>query len=93
MLFANELKELPTVSVADVAITGVCLSMFSRKTSETDRGARYNVENVGSYQSTRPSPSFNKVAAVVETSDTAPFTRARSAIASVSIISSSADRN
>ena len=92
MLLANELKELPTVNVAEVAITGVCLSMFSRKTSETESGAKCSVENVGSYQSTKPSPSFNSVAAVVETSFTAPFTRARSAIASVSIISSSAER-
>ena len=90
MLLANELKELPTVNVAEVAITGVCLSMFSRKTSETESGAKCKVENVGSYQSTKPSPSFNSVAAVVDTSLTAPLTRARSAMASVSIISSSA---
>ena len=93
MLLANELKELPTVNVADVAMTGVCLSIFSRKTSETDNGAKYSVEKVGSYQSTKPSPSFKIVAAVVDISLTAPLTRARSAMASVSIISSSAERN
>ncbi|CAB4655481.1 unannotated protein [freshwater metagenome] len=93
MLFARALKELPTVKVADVAITGVWVNRFSRSTSETDNGAKCSVEKVGSYHNTKPSPSFNKVAAVVEISLTAPFTRARSAKTSVSIISSSADRN
>ena len=93
MLFAIESNPFPTVSVADVAITGVLVSKFSRKTSDTDNGAKYKVENVGSYHSTKPSPIFNSVVAVVAISFTAPLTRARSAIASVSMISSSADKN
>ena len=93
MLFAMESKPLPTVKVAEVAITGVLVKRFSRKTSDTDKGARCKVEKVGSYQSTKPSPIFNKVVAVVAISLTAPLTRARSAKASVSMISSSAAKN
>ena len=93
MLFAIESKPLPTVRVADVAITGVFVNRFSRRTSETDSGAKYKVEKVGSYQSTKPSPILSKVVAVVAISLTAPLTRARSAKPSVSIISSSADIN
>ena len=93
MLFAMASKPLPTVSVAEVAITGVCVNIFSRNTSETESGAKYKVEKVGSYHSTKPSPIFNRVVAVVAISETAPLTRARSANASVSIISSSADKN
>ena len=45
-------KPLPTVRVADVAITGVFVSRFALNTDETLSGARCNVEKVGSYQST-----------------------------------------
>ena len=93
ILFAKALNELPTVNVADVAITGVWVNRFSRKTSDTESGAKCKVEKVGSYQRTKPSPSLSNVAAVVEISLTAPFTRARSAKISVSMISSSAERN
>ncbi|CAB4851015.1 unannotated protein [freshwater metagenome] len=66
------------------------MSKLLRSTDETLSGARCNVEKVGSYQSTCPTPNLSNFPAVVETSLTAPFTRARSAIASESIISSSA---
>ena len=33
-------NELPTVRVADVAITGVLVKRFDLKTSETERGAK-----------------------------------------------------
>ena len=90
MLRAIASKPLPTVNVADVAMTGVLVKRFARKTSETDSGAKCRVENVGSYQSTWVLPIFNNLPHVVLISLTAPFTRARSATASESIISSSA---
>ena len=37
---AIELKELPTESVAEVAITGVRVNKFSRSTDETCSGAK-----------------------------------------------------
>ena len=40
MLRAIASKPLPTVSVADVAITGVLVKRFARRTSETDKGAK-----------------------------------------------------
>ena len=82
-------KEFPTVRVADVAITGVLVKRFERKTSETESGAKYRVEKVGSYQSTWLLLCLSNLPQVVEISLTAPFTRARSAIVSESTISSS----
>ena len=90
MLRAIASKPLPTVRVADVAMTGVLVSKLARRTSETESGARCSVENVGSYQSTWVLPIFSNLPHVVLISLTAPFTRARSAIASESIMSSSA---
>ncbi len=78
------------MSVADVAITGVLVNRFARRTSETESGAKCRVEKVGSYQSTWVFPIFNNLPQVVFISETAPLTRARSAIASESMISSSA---
>ena len=40
MLLAIASKPLPTVNVAEVAITGVWVNMFSRKTSDTESGAK-----------------------------------------------------
>ena len=90
MLRAIASKPFPTVKVAEVAITGVFVNKFARNTSETESGAKYRVENVGSYQSTWVLPIFNNLPQVVLISETAPFTRARSATASESMISSSA---
>ena len=83
-------KPLPTVNVADVAITGVLVKRFARRTSDTESGAKCKVENVGSYQSTCEPLIFSNLPQVVLISFTAPLTRARSAIPSESIISSSA---
>ena len=59
-----ESKDFPTVKVALVAITGVLVNRFLRKTSETESGARYRVENVGSNQSTCEPPGFNNLVIV-----------------------------
>ena len=47
-----------------MAITGVLVNRFFRKTSETESGAKYKVEKVGSNQSTWDPPGFNNLVIV-----------------------------
>ena len=78
------------VRVADVAITGVSVRRLRRKTSETSSGAKCSAENVGSNQRTCFALGRSILDAIVCTSFVAPFTRARCAIESGSIMSESA---